>query len=152
LAGAYDVLANAVPAGSSPADGSQREMKLQRASAREIYRGPLVDQTTIDHVGFLLKEPKMGETIFRVALADIESVRVKCRSCGWSYETPLSAIGSLKATSKCHGCDRPLWNNLANQSVVKLDEPFWPLQTAFNHLVEQQGMTLEFVVPSSAIK
>jgi hypothetical protein len=94
----------------------------------------------------------VGETIFRVALGDIESVRVKCNECGWAYETKLSEIGSLKATSQCHGCQRRLWNNLANQSTVRLDEPFAPLQIALGHLSTQQGMTLEFVVPSSAVK
>lgn len=94
----------------------------------------------------------MGETILRVALADIESVRVKCNECGWAYETKLSEVGSLKATSQCHGCGRPLWNNLSNQSPVRMTEPFWPLQTALGHLATQQGMTLEFVVPSVAVR
>jgi hypothetical protein len=94
----------------------------------------------------------VGETILRIALADIESVRIKCNGCGWAYETQLNAIGSLKVTAQCHGCDRPLWNNLANQSPVKLDEPFWPLQTGLSHLLTQKGMTLEFVVPSAAVK
>jgi hypothetical protein len=97
----------------------------------------------------------MGETVFRVGIGDIQSIRIKCKhpDCGYVGESPLERIGAtMNNLQSCPSC-RGTWWGLRSGEQPDTGSPFSQLQTSLRRIGEHsQYMTLELVIKKAAVE
>jgi hypothetical protein len=97
----------------------------------------------------------MGETIFRISLGDIQSIRIKCKhnGCEGSLDFPLGKLGKAMANNlQCPCCSAAWWVTQGSlPSSPPEQSPFFDLQRVLEWAQKQIGFAIELIVPKSAI-
>ena len=81
----------------------------------------------------------MTETIRRVKLAELTTIRVSCAKCGVVLESKIEdVVGEKTKFNTCQGC--------GTEFFASFDNPLQPLQTAMADLLKNARISTEFVI------
>jgi hypothetical protein len=98
----------------------------------------------------------MGETVFRIAFGDFQTIRAKCNydGCGFVLEVPLGQLARIMNSNMiCPCCQKAWWVARTPTGQANPNQsPFTQLQDALIWTRDQINITLEFVVSKSAVE
>ena len=88
----------------------------------------------------------MGETVIRVSLSELQTVRLKCKKCHGTVEVSLDKLGSAAHGGKCPLCRYQWYDDQQGKSDRLAD-----FATAAANVLHVDGVEVEFVVPQSSV-
>lgn len=87
----------------------------------------------------------MGETIIRIKLSELDTVRVKCKKCDGTIEVSLNKLGTI-GRGNCPLC-RHEWYNASGGVNDRLAD----FATVASSVLQVDNMEIEFVIPQSRL-
>jgi hypothetical protein len=83
----------------------------------------------------------MSETILRVLLSELETIRIKCKNCGLVYETTVTNLCNGYHLPKCAHC-KTVW-----ERPLIPDTSFEIFAKALKAMLADSSIEIEFVIP-----
>lgn len=89
----------------------------------------------------------MGETILRIKLSELKTIRIVCKKCGTVVEFPTERAGARYKgwNGECRDCKTPFVSSKTPEF-----EGFAALSAAFENLTNVADMEVEFIIPDEA--
>lgn len=82
----------------------------------------------------------MTESVTRISLEELTTIRMTCKNCGLATEAKLSKAYKSMQDENCRECDAPMSGPSRKQSLIKLN-------SAIEELLSFKDANLQFVIP-----